>query len=76
MVSSSQHAPDFGGCFFRQELEQNLRLWEKGHVRVKLFQSDPGKTSWMPKGFALHGSNHLKEVLNREETSAQGPCCK
>lgn len=75
-VSSSQHAPDFGGCFFQQELKQNLRLWEKGHVRVKLFQSYPGKTSWLPKEFALHGSNHLKEVLNREETSAQKPCCK
>lgn len=65
----------FGVLRVFQELKLNLGLWEN-HVRVELLQSDPGKTSSLPKEVALHCSNHLKEVLNREETSAQRPCCE
>lgn len=69
-------------CFFftlfdRQELKQNLRLWGKKAMCELSFSSPiQEKTSWLPKEFALHGSNHLKEVLNREETSVQRLCCK
>lgn len=54
----SQHAPP-------QALKQNLVLWEN-HVRVNLIQE---KLPPVPKKVALWRCNHLKEVLNREETS-------
>lgn len=58
---------------FQQALKQNLVLWEN-HVQVNLSSLVQEKLAPVPKEVALHRSNHLKEVLNREETSVCRRC--
>lgn len=58
---------------FKQALKQNLVLWEN-HVQVNLSSLVQEKLAPVPKEVALRCSNHLKAVLNREETSVCRRC--
>lgn len=56
---------------FKQALKQNLVLWEN-HVQVNISSRVQEKRTLVPEKVALCFTNHLKEVLNRRETSVRG----
>lgn len=58
---------------FEQALKPNLVLWEN-HAQGNISSLVQEKLTPVPKKVALCFSNHLKEVLNRGETSVHGRC--